>query len=373
MKLMKFNSNTRMTLGVEHEVQFINRSNGCLMPIAQDVLRVLSEHGCDGRITSEIFQSMIEVRTGVCDNAFEVFDQLQELHLNLEMVANSFGAGILSTGTHPFEKYDDRKLFPSKRYEKLILENQWIAKRLLIFGVHVHVGMPDGETAIAVSNQLQRYIPLLLALSANSPFFENRNVGLASSRSTIFESKPTGGHPVIFKSWTEFKDVIDALKKSSSISTLKDLWWDVRLNNDFGTIEVRIFDSPLRLQNVAAFAALVQSICELIVKSPLSHSKIPRDWMIRENKWRAARYGMDSSILVDSKGNTQDLWTFFRQTVNDIEQSRVRLDYLPLWEFLFNYKNDFKAQLSFDETKDRVHVVQESSRVFAESVRQNIF
>lgn len=364
---MHFNPSPSFTLGIEHEVQFIDPRTGDLKPVAIDVLKSI---GANSRITSEIFQSMIEVRTGICEDAFEAQEQLIQSHLLLEEHAAKFEALILSTGTHPFSKAVDRKVFPLTRYQNLIEEKQWIARRLQIFGVHVHIGMPSGEVAIKIANRLQQYIPLLLALSANSPYFEGEATGMASARVTLFEAKPTGGHPCIFVNWNHFVEVTQALEKSGSIVSLKDLWWDVRLNPEFGTVEVRIFDSPLSVQSIAAFGALVQSLCQWLHVRDQQELDFPEDWWMRENKWRAARHGFGASILVNRKGDTSSLKNVFEDLLGFFNAHEIGMNYQPFWQVLRKHHQDFEVQKQLiAQNGDMKDGIIEVSKIFSKSLR----
>lgn len=345
---MHFEPSAKWTLGVEQEIQLIDPETSDLKPCSLELLTKLGEQT---KITAEIFQSMIEVRTGICANAFEVFEDLKRSHQLLLGVAQSMGVCLASSGSHPFAKYTLRKLFPSERYQYLIDRNQWIARRLLIFGLHVHVGMPDGEAAIRISNRLQRYLPLLLAMSSSSPYWDSQDTGLSSCRITVFEAIPTGGHPCIVRSWNDFVKMTERLRRSGGIGSLKDIWWDIRPNPDFGTIEIRICDIPHRVDQVGALAALVQLLCEYLDTSAPHEMDEPEDWWIRENKWRASRYGTEACFIVTNEGETLSALQVWKELKRDLQPLIEKRHYQKFIETL----DGFFAKGTCAEEQRRVY------------------
>ncbi|MGE0631765.1 MAG: YbdK family carboxylate-amine ligase, partial [Pseudobdellovibrionaceae bacterium] len=229
-------------------------------------------------------------------------------------------------GTHPFAHYSERLLTPSGRYFTLVDRNKWITRRLQIFGMHVHIGMRDGEHAILMNNALCHYLPVLLAISASSPYWHRDDTGLASSRITFFEAIPTGGHPCLLNSWTEFEDLIDRLMFSKSITSLKDLWWDIRPNIEYGTIEIRIADCPPTIKEVEALVALIHGLALFIDVELKKGRKFspPPEWILRENKWRASRHGVQCDLIKDLQGTSVpflEVWREIRDSAGAIWQS----------------------------------------------------
>src|SRR3989442_169449 len=213
----------------------------------------------------------------------------------------ALGAALMCSGTHPFSHWVRQAISPDPRYRTLVERMQWPARQLQIFGVHVHVGVRSAEKAVAISNALCAYIPHFLALSASSPFWLGQDTGLASSRAKIFELLPTAVLPYQLSRWSEFEEFMTTLVAARAIDTIREVWWDIRPHPDFGTVELRIFDGLPTLSEVAAIAALSQSLVEWMDSLAdrgfaLPH---PRQWVVRENKWRAARYGVDAEIIVD--------------------------------------------------------------------------
>ena len=210
----------------------------------------------------------------------------------------------MCAGSHPYSDWHDQQLSPDPRYARLVDEMQWLARRMQIFGVHFHVGVRSAEKAIAIANALRNYIPHFLALSASSPFWAERDTGLASSRSPVFENLPTAGLPYVLAGWDEFESFMGTLLAAGSIKSIREVWWDIRPHPNFGTVELRICDGIPTLREVSALAALAQCLvhwldCRMDDGLPLH---VPRDWTVRQNKWRAARHGLRASVIVDEDG-----------------------------------------------------------------------
>lgn len=305
--LLEFAPSQPLSLGVEIEIQLLNKETLDLFPISPQILGIVGEN--HPKIKAEIFQSMLELNTGICQNVHQVRDDLRESINLVEKVCRSLGARIASSGSHPFAQYAHRKIFPAARYQELIDRNQWIARRLMIFGLHVHVGMRSGEHAIQMNNALLHYLPILLSLSSSSPFWNGEDTELASSRITLFEAIPTGGHPCQVGSWREFSDLYYKLLKSEAVRSPKDIWWDIRPSPSFGTLEVRICDGLPTLEETVAITALIHCLSILIDRQIISGRlfRAPPDWIMRENKWRASRWGMEANFILNESGDTRNL------------------------------------------------------------------
>ena len=316
---LQFTSSKPLTLGVEIEVQILDKTTLDLSPKSPLMLAKLSHLG--DRIKAEIFQSMLEFNTGICATAHEVHADLLATMNAASAVAESLDLRLASTGTHPFAIYSDRILYPAARYKELIDRNQWIARRLMIFGMHVHIGMRNGEHAIQMSNALLHYLSILLALSTSSPYWHSEETELASSRITFFEALPTGGHPCEVRSWDEFVLLYENLVKADAIRSPKDLWWDVRPSPSFGTVEIRICDGLSTLAETSALVALIHALC-IFIDQELSEGRQfdpPSDWILRENKWRASRWGTECRLIVGKSGEHVDLRTIVANLLNRLE------------------------------------------------------
>jgi len=234
---------------------------------------------------------------------------------------------MMCSGTHPLSDWAAQKISPDPRYAKLIDDMQWPARRLQIFGVHVHVGVRGPEKAIPIVNALTDYIPHFLALSGSSPYWKGRDTGLASCRSKVFESLPTAGLPYQLSGWEEFEEFMQTLVSSKTIESIREVWWDIRPHPNFGTVELRICDGLPTLREVGAMAALSQCLVD-----QLSHQldrgyrlPTPRSWIVRENKWRAARYGLDAQIISADSGETQCLRDAIEELVEELRPVAERL------------------------------------------------
>lgn len=336
MASLPFKENLEMQLGVEVEVQLIDRESKDLTPMGRAILQHLSLDPDSKHIKSELFQSMLEIDTPVSKTATEAAASLRTSMALLRKVADKHNTDIMMAGTHPFANYTESLLTPDARYFKLVDRNQWITRRLQIFGLHVHLGMRNGDHAIAMNNALCHYLPLVLALSASSPYWNAQDTGLASSRITFFESTPTGGHPYLLNNWRDFEELIEKLTYSKSITSLKDLWWDIRPNTDYGTIEIRIADCPPTIKEVEALVALIHSLA-VFIDEELKTGRLfqpPPEWILRENKWRASRYGIKCSLIQNLDGKTSSLidsWHTLKETLKPIYQ---RFGYDQQFDFL---------------------------------------
>lgn len=290
------------------ELQVIDKNDMNLKPVAQDILGEWPVE--DEKLKPEIFQSMLEINTGICRDAHAAEKDLTKTVRRLIPICDAQGVQLASNGTHPFASWVNRKYYPAERYDILVERNQHIARRLMIYGLHVHIGMRDGEHCIQQMNEFMYYLPHILAISASSPFWGGNDTGLASSRITIFEAHPAGGHPCQLKDWQEFEDIVYKLMKSRSITSFKDIWWDFRPSPNFGTLEVRICDglpNVARTVRLVAFIHLLALHIERKLQSGTQRPSSP-DWLTRENKWRASRFGLAAEVIIDDQGTTRPLF-----------------------------------------------------------------
>lgn len=302
--MIEFTRNERPTVGVELELHLVDARTGNLVSASTDLLAELGRRHPGGehpKAKHELFQSTIEIITGICDTPAEARLDLQETLDELIEACRPRGIKLISSGTHPFGIARDQDVTPNPRYLELVEAMQWPARRLLICGMHVHVGVPDGSQAIAVVNELQRHLPLLLALSASSPFFEGEDSGLASARSKVFEGLPTAGLPPQLSDWVDFECFMSTLLDSSCITSIREVWWDIRPHPDFGTVELRMCDATPTLREAAALAGLAQTLVAWSLARIESGDlpTPPREWTVRENRWLASRHGLDAELIVE--------------------------------------------------------------------------
>ncbi|MBI2335677.1 MAG: glutamate--cysteine ligase [Deltaproteobacteria bacterium] len=298
---IQFKENLNPTLGVELELQLIDRTTKDLASMAPLILSDAAKNP-NLNATAELTQGMIEIKTDICQNVKEVGQKLQNQSALIRTLADRRGVEIAIAGTHPFQHWWERKIFPDQRHLGIYEKFQWLARRLTTFGLHVHVGVRNGDRAIHIINSMINYIPHLLALSASSPFWGGRDTGLASCRTAVFESFPTGGLPYFLLDWKEFEKCYNTLLQTGAIGGIKDLYWDIRPHFDFGTVEVRICDGVPTLKETLALAALIQCLIVWIddqfEKGKRSRKVVmPRYWLAPENKWQAARYGIEGRII----------------------------------------------------------------------------
>jgi carboxylate-amine ligase len=320
-----FHGSPRPTLGVEIELQVVDPVTLNLKSGAVEILERLGEHP---RIKQELTQSTVEVITGVCDTVAEARDDLAASIRELYGLADELGFTLSSAGTHPFAQWREQRIFPNERYQHLVDRIQWPARRLLIYGLHVHVGLSSGEKCIAVSNALTTYLPHLLALSASSPFIDFEDTGLASARSKIFEGMPTAGLPFRLHSYGEFQQFMNTLVRARAIETIREIWWDYRPHPGFGTLEVRVCDAPSTLREVAALTALIQ--CLVVCMDEHYEAGVPMKvlpaWIVRENKWRAARHGLDADVITTAEGDHAPLREDVPRLLESLAPIAARLD-----------------------------------------------
>ena len=327
-----FTSSPRSSLGVEWELELVDLETGELASgrAASEILAELGVgHGGEHpKAKHELLESCIEIITGVCSTVAEAERDLQETLTEVCQAANRRGLGLMCSGTHPFTDWATQTISPNPRYAKLIEDMQWLARRLQIFGVHVHVGVRSPEKAIPIVNALTAYIPHFLALSASSPFWMGTDTGLASARSKVFEGLPTAGLPYQLSGWDDFEDFMETLISAQTIETIREVWWDVRPHPNFGTVELRICDGLPTLREIGWAAALSQCLVEMF-NSQLDKGytlPTPKGWTVRENKWRAARYGVDAELILDETGRTAPLRDVVCELVDDLSPIADRLD-----------------------------------------------
>jgi carboxylate-amine ligase len=300
------------SLGVEVELALVDAESGELTCVAPELLARVgagypeTEHP---KIKKELYQCTVEVITGVCATVAEARADLAESMREVEQAAADSGAAVIGAGLHPFTPWHQLSLSEGERYQRLVDTIGWPARRLTTHGVHVHVGVRSGDKAIATVNSLTEYLPVFLALSAASPYWNGRDTGLASTRTKIFESMPTTGLPPHLRDWAEFNVFLDTLIEAGAIETVREVWWDIRPHPGYGTVELRMCDSMPTLWEISALAALAQSLVtefDRMIDAGVTPD-VPREWVRRENKWRAARWGVEADLVIDESGHTQPL------------------------------------------------------------------
>lgn len=325
-----FNSSPGPSLGIEVELELVDAVTGELASAASEILAELGEGFPGGehpKAKHELFECTVEIITGVCQRVDEARDDLAATLALVRAAADKRGLTLACSGSHPFSSWADQTVSPNPRYSKLVEEMQWMARRLQIFGVHVHVGVRSPEKVVSIANALAGYIPHFLALSASSPYWEGHDTGLASCRSKVFEGLPTAGLPAPIDNWADFEQFMETLVSSDAISTVREVWWDIRPHPDFGTVELRMCDGLPTLREVAAVAALAQCLVSHLDTLDDRGFTLPRhrDWVLRQNKWRAGRHGLDTDFIVDETGRQEPAREAIATLVHEVTPAAQRL------------------------------------------------
>jgi glutamate---cysteine ligase / carboxylate-amine ligase len=311
------------TLGVEEEYQLLDGTSFDLVQHIETMLDAVSGHELEERINRELMQSVIEITTPVCRTAGDVHRELTKLRSYVTEVAHANGFRVGSAGTHPFSLFERQRITAKDRYRALIDQMQYVARRELIFGMHIHVAVDDPEKAIKVVNGLLPQLGPLLAMSASSPFWRGEPTGLASSRQMVFSAFPRSGPPPRFRDYSDFAEVVGQLERAGCIADYTHIWWDIRLHPRLGTVEIRICDAVTRLEDAVAIAAFCQSLVKRLSDQYDAGEDIPSYHRIltSENKWLAARYGLEAPImdLATGRRNRVPITRLVRRTLSEVE------------------------------------------------------
>ena len=298
MDTLVFTSNSKPTVGLELELALVDVETGALSNSILSVLdRVPAEYAAS--VKPEIMQSYVEINTNVCHTIADAEKDLRAKLQALQQVVDGLGVGLYWTATHPFSLWRDQQVTPIDRYHGLVDLLQDMARQLVCFGFHVHVGVNSGDKAIAICERMMRYLPILLCLSCNSPWWDNRVSGLQSHRSKVMEGLATAGLPPAMRNWSEYVWLVTHLVETGFINTIREIWWDIRPHHNFGTVEVRICDIPGSLEDTLALAAMIQCLVASL-SDEIDRGTYQRDFhpmMVRQNKWRASRFGLDAELV----------------------------------------------------------------------------
>jgi glutamate---cysteine ligase / carboxylate-amine ligase len=324
------------TIGIEEEYQTVD-------PVTRDlrshIHAEMIEKGkllLQERVKSEMHQSVVEVGTRVCANIKDAKKEVVKLRRDMVTLAKENGLRLASAATHPFADWRVQEIYPDERYKNIVEDMQLVARANLIFGLHVHVGVEDRETAIHLMNHARYFVPHMLALSTNSPFWLGMNTGLKSYRCKVFDKFPRTNIPDYFPSWGEYENFINLLIKTRCIDNAKKIWWDIRPHPFFNTLEFRVCDIPMRVDESIALAALIQATVAKLYKlfSANQGFRLYRRALIMENKWRAARYGLNGNLIDFGKQKevpVRDLIQEYLEFVDDVLDeldSREELNYI---------------------------------------------
>ncbi len=318
MRKIDFNRNEYPTIGVELELGLVDGETMAFSSSIKEVLDLLPnrEPRC---FKPELMQCCIEINTGICRTVAEADADLRQKLAMVEQATDSLGLRLWWGATHPFSLWGDQQITPNERYLDLVDLLQEMARRLVTFGLHVHVAVDSGDKAVMICDRIMQHLPTLLAISCSSPYWENRETGLQSHRSKIMEGLPTAGLPTLMRNWSEYVWLVNHMIDTGFINTIREIWWDVRPHQNFGTVELRVCDMPGSLEDVLGIAALsqclVQALSAKIDEGAYQHDCHPM--MVRQNKWRACRFGTKAQLV--------NSYTHQVQPVRDVVASLVEL------------------------------------------------
>ena len=311
------------TLGVEEEYMLLDSETLDLVQHIEAVLAAAAGHELEEQVNAELMQSVLEIATPVCRTPAEVEQELRKLRAYVIGLATDRGLRVGSAGTHPFSLFERQRITARDRYRHLVDQLQYIARRELIFGLHIHVAVDDCEKAVQVVNGLLAHLSQFLALSASSPFWRGELTGLASSRQMVFAAFPRSGPPPRFRDYADYAEVVGQLEKTGCIADYTHIWWDIRLHPRFGTVEIRVCDAVTRVEDAVALAAYCQCLVKLYSERYAVGAEIPSYHRIltTENKWLAARYGLEAPVidLATGRRNRVPVAQLVRRTLKELE------------------------------------------------------
>jgi carboxylate-amine ligase len=303
---IEYAASTRPTLGVEWELALVDRTTRDLSNTASELFdRLHASQGPQPKVHQELLRNTVEVVTGICETTTEAMADLTGTLRLVQPTAEALGADLYGAGTHPFAQWSTQLLTPGHRYEELIARTQWWGRQMLIWGVHVHVGVAERDHVMPIVSSLLHHYPHLQALSASSPMWSGTDTGYASNRAMMFQQLPTAGLPFHFQRWEEYEAFVEDHLRTGVIEYLSDIRWDIRPSPHLGTVEVRVCDGVSNLRELAALTALTHCLVVHLQDRLTAGETLPvmPPWHVQENKWRAARYGLEAEIILDASGN----------------------------------------------------------------------
>jgi carboxylate-amine ligase len=355
------------TLGVEEEYMLLDAETFDLVQHIDTVLEAVAGHELEPRINAELMQSVLEIATPVCSTPAGIDRQLRHIRRYVSDIAREQGLRVGSAGTHPFSLFERQRITARDRYRALVDQLQYVARRELIFGMHIHVAVDDAEKAIQVVNGLLPQLGPLLALSASSPFWRGEPTGLHSSRQMVFAAFPRSGPPPRFENYADYAEVVGQLEKTGCIADYTHIWWDIRLHPRLGTIEIRICDAVTRIEHVVSLVAYCQALVKLFSERHDRGDPIPSYHRIltTENKWLAGRYGLEAPLmdLATGRRNRIPVAQLIRRTLKELEPHARELgserELEGIEEILRNGNGADRQLRVFNANRDIVEVVSE--------------
>mgnify|MGYP001414607080 FL=1 len=374
MEKIKFNPSKEPTVGVEVESQIVDKSTGDLVNIAENIV---NGYGNEERVKHELYLSTVEVTSSPTLDTNNTYSELSSIFKNILELANKNNAGLIATGTHPFALYEDQVITNvNPRYEEFANKYGWAVRRLLTFGMHVHVGMDSKEKAVAVHDEIRKYLPLVLALSACSPFWRGKDTELYCSRLSVFQGLPNTGLPEPYYEWREYEQSLQTLVEADIIKAgvgYRQIWKDVRIHPAYGTIEVRIADSMPSLIDTVAVATFVQSLA-INIGNKWEDGNLPPptpNWLIERNRWAAIKEGLNAKFIIDLEGRTKPIKEVIKNLTKEIKpiaESLGSLNRLNELENIFKSDNMVENMRNFHKKESLDGLVKELQNILNESL-----
>jgi len=326
---VEFAASDRSTVGLEWELMLADPATGDLVGRAPELLEVLEANSAEERytVTGELLTNTIEATSGIGDSVAHAVDDIANAIAAVRTATDPAGVELLSAGSHPFAQWYDQEVTDKTRYHTLIERTQWWGRNMMIWGIHVHIGIEDQRKVIPIINALSAYLPHLQALSASSPFWAGERTGYASNRALVFQQLPTAGLPWQLQDWAAYETYLDDMVRTGVMADATEVRWDIRPAPRWGTIEIRACDGLSTLPELAAVAALVQVLVEHLSREMDEGRELATmpSWYHRENKWRAARYGLDARLIVDAAGAQRPVRDHIAEVLDELAPVAVEL------------------------------------------------
>ena len=325
MSLEPFQKSAALSLGVELELQLVNTHDYDLAPYAEDMLRLMAKIPLPGAVVPEMTSSMIEISTGVCQSSSEVLGQLTQTRDALVKSADKLNIAVVGGGTHPFQQWHERRIYDKPRFRELSELYGYLSKQFTIFGQHVHVGCPDADSALLTLHRMSRYIPHFIALSASSPYVQGQDTAFDSARLNSVFAFPLSGRAPFALTWDEFTVYFNKMAHTGVVKSMKDFYWDIRPKPEFGTIEIRVFDTPLTVERAAALSGYVQSLASWFMnEQPFMPTE--DDYLVYTyNRFQACRFGLDAVYVDPETGGHMPLREHILMTMGQIQRQAVNV------------------------------------------------
>ena len=370
MSLEPFQTSAALSLGVELELQLVNTHDYDLAPYAEDMLRLMAKTPLPGAVVPEMTSSMIEISTAVCTSSSEVLGQLSQIRDALVKSADKLNIAVVGGGTHPFQQWHERRIYDKPRFRELSELYGYLSKQFTIFGQHVHVGCPDADTALVTLHRMSRYIPHFIALSASSPYVQGQDTAFDSARLNSVFAFPLSGRAPFALTWADFTTYYDKMTRTGVVKSMKDFYWDIRPKPEFGTIEIRVFDTPLTVERAAALSGFVQSLARwFMLDNPFMPAE--DDYLVyTTNRFQACRFGLDATYVDPSTGSHMPLREHIAMTMAQLAPHAYQLGASnALHHLRLSAERSYNDARWLRERQDDEHLLAEVIRQAAERFR----